>query len=121
MDNQEIRALKAELDQFTGSETIYQHIWKQYHYTEGVRYLARHAECYWLLDHIIFNQTLKILKDQPFQLWRITVYENQSAHITVEDGNKQKLTSFRLDYTDFPLKEFSLWLVNQTILLPREY
>lgn len=121
MDKQEIGRLKAELRQFSGSETFYRHTWRQYHYTEGVRHLAREAECYWLLDHIVFNQTLDVLKGQPFQVWKITVREDKSARIAVEDGNDNELTFFTLCFTDFPLEELTLWLVDRTILLPSEY
>lgn len=121
MNKQEQAALKAELRQFTGSESVYRHSWRQYHYTEGVRHLARQAESYWLLDHIVFNQTLAILKEQPFQVWTITVNGDHTARISVEDDNGNELTFFHLGFTDFPLEEFSLWLVDQTILLPSEY
>lgn len=121
MDRQELLTLKAELRQFTGSDICYKHSWMQYHYTEGVRYLARQAECYWLLDHIVFNQALDVLKNQPFQVWKITVHKDDSARIAVEDGNDKELTFFNLGYTDFPLEEFTLWLVDRTILLPSEY
>lgn len=121
MDQQEIATLKAALQQFTGSGSFYRHTWRQYHYTEGVRHLARQAECYWLLDHIVFNQSLDILKNQPFQAWKITVNKDNSARIAVEDGNDKELTFFHLGYTDFPLEQITLWLVDQTILLPSEY
>lgn len=121
MDKQEIGILKAELRQFMGGDTCYKHSWMQYVYTEGVRHLAIEAECYWLLDHIVFNQKMDVLKNQPFQVWKITVHEDNSARIAVEDGNDNELTFFNLGYTDFPLEEFTLWLVDQTILLPSEY
>ena len=122
MDKQELGAFKAELREFTGSETFYRHSFaRSYVYTEGVQYLARKAGAYWLLDYIVTNQVLDVLKDQPFQVWKITVHENQSARIAVEDGNDNELTFFHLDYTDFPLEEFTLWLVDKTLLLPSEY
>lgn len=122
MDKQEIGALKAELRQFIGSEVYYRHSFvRSYVYTEGVQHLARQAEAYWLIDHIITNQALDVLKGQPFQVWKITIHEDQSARISVEDGNGEELTFFNLGYTDFPLEEFTLWLVNQTLLLPSEY
>lgn len=122
MEKEEIGAFKAALRQFTGSDSFYRHaLARSYVYTEGVQYLAEKAGAYWLLDHIVFNQTLDVLKGQSFQHWKITVNEDQSARIAVEDGNDHELTFFLLGYTDFPLSEFSLWLVNETILLPSEY
>lgn len=122
MDRQDIAALKAELRQFTGSEQVfYNQPFRQYRYTEGVQYLAEKTGAYWLLDHIFANQMLDVLKCQPFQVWKITVNDDQSARISVEDGNDHELTFFLLGYTDFPLAEFSLWFIDETLLLPSEY
>lgn len=122
MDKQEIGAFKAALHQFTGSEVFYRHsLFRGYVYTEGVQYMAEKAGAYWLVDHILSNQVLAVLKDQPFQVWQIKVNEDESAGITVEDGNDMELTSFQIDYTDFPLEEMTLWLIDQTLLLPSEY
>lgn len=47
MDKREIKILQEELKQIPD--------------TEGTRYLARKAEGYRLLDHIVFNQKLEII------------------------------------------------------------
>lgn len=122
MDKRAAYALKAELRHFTGSETFYRHsLFRGFIYTEGVQYLAEKAGAYWLLDYIFGNQELAILKGQPFQVWKITVNEDESARISVEDGNDNELAVFPLHYSDFPLEAFTLWLVDKTLLLPSEY
>lgn len=122
MDKQETGAFKAELRYFTGSETIYRHgLFHGYVYTEGVQYLAERGGAYWLIDHILANQALAVLKGQPFQVWKMAVNDDESARIAVEDGNGHELTFFHLGYTDFPLEEMTLWLVDKTLLLPSEY
>jgi hypothetical protein len=111
-----------DLKYFTGSEEYYRNpLFKKFIYTEGVKYLAENAQAYWLIDYIFSYQTLKLLQTHPFQVWKIKVAENNTAIITVEDGNKQVLKTFKLDYTDFPLEEFSLWFIEGTLLLPSEY
>jgi hypothetical protein len=120
MDKQKAYALQRELQQFTGSETFYRHsLFRTFIYTEGVKYLAEQAQAYWLLDHIFAHQPE--LKGERFQVWKIAVCEQGTARITVEDGNDGELTSFDLAYTDFPLDEICLWLVDGTLLLPSEY
>ncbi len=122
MDKQEAYTLKRELQQFTGSETFYRNpLFSKFTYTEGVKFLAEKAGAYWLLDHIFIHHTLPALKGQHFQTWKIKAAENKTAIITVEDGNDNQLTSFPLPYTDFPLEEFTLWLVDNTLMLPSEY
>ena len=120
MDKQEIGALKNELRHFTGSEIFYRHsLFRGFVYTEGVQYLAKKAGAYWLLDHIFAHQPE--LKGERFQVWKITVNQDESARISVEDGNDAELAAYPLGYTDFPLEAFSLWLVDGTLMLPSEY
>lgn len=121
MDKQEAHHLTRELQHFTGSETFYRSpLFRGSIYTEGVKYLADKAGCYWLIDHIFSHQRLDALKGQSFQVWKIEV-ANESAEIVVEDGNDNALTRFRIIYTDFPLERFTLWLVDNTLMLPSEY
>lgn len=121
MDKQEAYNLTRELQQFTGSETFYRNpLFRGSIYTEGVKYLADKAGCYWLIDDIFAHQALAALKGQPFQVWKITV-QHHRAEIAVEDGNDTILKTFRISYTDFPLEAFTLWLVDNTLMLPSEY
>jgi hypothetical protein len=38
------------LDQFTGGDTYYVNPIGRLRYTEGIKYLADSADCYWLID-----------------------------------------------------------------------
>lgn len=113
--------LLADLKQFSGSEDFYFNLlFRKFKYTEGVQYLAQKAESYWLIDFIFSNQNHPILKTNEFQTWNIKVEKNK-AKITVEDGNHNKLKSFKIDFTDFPLEEITLWFISDTLMLPSEY
>ena len=121
MNQQEINTLKAELKQFTGSDNFYRNpLFKGYVQTEGVTHLAEQAEAYWLIDYILSYQLDPTLVVEPFQVWKMIV-QNNSAVVTVEDGNKNEIANLTIDYTDFPLEEITLWLVDKTLLLPSEY
>jgi len=114
--------LKAVLRHFTGSEQVfYNPMFPKFRYTEGVKYLAQEANCYWLLDYVFSNQTIKAISEQPFQVWKLKVAENRTATIIVEDGNYYTVKSFKLDYTDFPMDEIDLWFMERTLILPSEY
>lgn len=114
--------LKAELRHFTGSEQVfYNPMFPKFRYTEGVKYLAQEANCYWLLDYVFSNQAIKAISEQPFQVWKLKVAEDHTATIIVEDGNYNQVKSFKLDYTDFPLDEIDLWFIEGTLILPSEY
>lgn len=110
------------LDQFYGSDvSYYQPLYPKYRYTEGVKFLVEHAEAYWLLDYIFSNQLDEAIKAEEFQVWEITIHDDNSAVIRVEDGNKNEVKRYDLTFTDFPLKKYSLWFIGGTLLLPSEY
>ncbi|MCW5921432.1 MAG: hypothetical protein KIS77_03755 [Saprospiraceae bacterium] len=113
--------LQAELKNFTGSEQVfYNPLFRKFRYTEGVKYLAQEANCYWLLDYIFSNQHSKTLQQTPFQVWSLNAKDN-TATITVEDGNKNQVKFFKLEFTDFPLEQIDLWFIEGTLILPSEY
>lgn len=113
--------LLSELAYFTGTTQWYYHpLFKSFRYTDGIKYLAKEAECYWLLEHIFSNQMLPEIKSQEFQVWKILV-EDSKATIRVEDGNDNLIKEFKIPYTDFPLPEYTLWFVDSVLLLKSEY
>lgn len=124
--NTEATLTAQDLKQFTGSEHFYRHGLSRNHvYTEGVQILAERAQAYWLLDKIALHSSAKIAREE-FQVWKLTVNPNGSATLTTEDGNDNVLRTEKLSYTDFPLREITLWSVRNelngfTIMLPSEY
>ena len=121
MNKDEINTLKSELKQFSGGGEFYRNpLFRNYVYTEGVRHLAEQAGAYWLIDYILSNQLDQKLIAQPFQVWKMLV-QDDSAAVTVEDGNDNEIICFTIGYTDFPLEEITLWLIDKTLLLPSEY
>lgn len=115
--------LKSEdLAQFYGSESFYRNpLFKGFVYTEGVRHVAEAGGAYWLIDFILAHQFHSLFKTQSYQTWTLTVHEDSSNLIEVTDGNDNQLDQFTIDYTDFPLPEITLWLVDKTLMLPSEY
>lgn len=114
--------LQSELKQFTGSEQVfYNPLFPKFRYTDGIKYLAQEAKCYWLLDYIFSNQHNKALRETPFQVWKLSVAEDHTATVTVEDGNDNKVKNFKIEFTDFPLERIDLWFIEGTLILPSEY
>ncbi|MEZ5041542.1 MAG: hypothetical protein R2828_16740 [Saprospiraceae bacterium] len=117
-----VEKLKAELRQFSGTEQYYFNpLFPSFHYTDGVKYLAEQAGAYWLLYYIFSNQTKANLLEQAFQVWKLKVDEDASFKVTVEDGNDQVIDPFKIGFTDFPLDQFELWLIDKVLILPSEY
>jgi hypothetical protein len=111
-----------ELNQFTGSTILYKH-WLGLKYTEGIKYLADSANCYWLLDAIASHQTKQFLSNpklREFQIWHLQVKENSGILICEWDTNQEVLRQ-DIPYTDFPLADVKIYLVEKVLMLPSEY
>ena len=119
MDNP--NKLIQDLKQFTGTEQYYKNpAFPNYVYTDGVKYLAEKAGAYWLIDYIFIYQSELDLFDEPFQVWILKVTDSK-GEVIVEDGNKNRLKKYNLEFTDFPLPEIELWFTDRTLLLTSEY
>lgn len=98
--------------------------------TDGVKFLAESADCYWLLDVIGSHQpeALKTPALRDFQLWEVEVAEDKSCVVTckTDSGKKFKIKQ-EIGYTDFPLKNLKLYCNaggpqgTRVILLTSEY
>ncbi len=111
--------LEAELAHFHGTTGYYKNFTGLL-YTDGVKYLADHAECYWLIDLVGSYQPQ--LRDVPFQVWRIKVKDDDSALVTmVEDTGKPVKIKQEIPFTDFPLSEFEFFCIDKVMLLKSEY
>jgi hypothetical protein len=103
------------LNGFTGTEHYYKHFTSS-KYTDGVRYLAINANCYWLLD-AIFSYKRK----EPFQVWKLAVKDSKATLTMQEDTNQPILVRQDIDFTDFLLDNIELWLIDGVLILPSEY
>ena len=121
MNKEQVDNLKYHINNYGGADVFYRNqLFRGYVYTEGVKYMAEQASAYWLIDYILSQQIDPELRVHPFQTWKMVV-QDDSAAVTVEDGNDNEITSFTIAYTNFPLEEITLWLVDKTLLLPSEY
>ena len=109
----------SELNQFSGTENWYRH-WLGILYTDGVKYLAEKANAYWLIDAVASYQNG--LKDVPFQSWTLTVKEDHSAVLQMQEDSDvpAKIEQF-IEYSDFPLDHIRLYFIDGVLLLPSEY
>ena len=111
-----------DLAQFTGT-TCYYRISTQHLLTDGTQYLAEQAGCYWIMDAVSSHVT-EIGTVDWFVVVRIEV-ENHQAVMRYLDGNGRELVRQAIPYTDFPLRNLTLYAVWDTqhwvVMLPREY
>lgn len=99
--------LELELKQFIGTEHYYS-VRRDLMATDGVKYLAEKAECFWLLD-VYWSHLLGIDHiANPFTVLKMTV-QNGAAYVVIEDGNDNLLAQQFVEYTDFPLASITLY------------
>jgi hypothetical protein len=125
MQTEEIKdktaGLKAGLAMHTGSETCYRHWTGTMRFTDGVKFLCDEAGAYWLIDNIAWSSMKAEVRAEEFVLWKLQVQADKSAILIADDGNSRELLRQTVPWTDFPLEEISLYLTDNTLLLPGEY
>ena len=111
--------LERELTQFIGTHRYYRNFTGLL-ITDGIKYLADKAGAHWLIDLVGSYQPA--LRQVPFQVWEIKVRDDNSALVTmVEDTGEPIKVRQQIPFTDFPLKEFSFYCIDNVMLLKSEY
>ena len=88
--------------------------------TDGVLALAEAAGCFWLLGIIGSYQDKREL-DKEFQVWTLAVNTEDHGAVVRGSNDTKLIVEQQVPYTDFPLGEIKLYLMDGVILLPSEY
>ena len=125
--NDKVNKIKAELQQFIGTEYLFKLPLIGTVYTDGLQYLAFEANCFWLITDAsviaksLSNRSSFITIDFK-RLSEKEQFEKQcEAIINYSDGNDKIFETHRYNVTDFPLDELRLFFVDNTLMLPSEY
>ena len=119
----EANALYAQLKEFTGSTALHRHWLPNFHYTEGVRFLAERTRCYWLIDLIAILQ-LRAWRDawlRQFQLWELFVKKDGSAILACSRDSEDVAFREVIKATDFPIAYVHLYVEGGVLMLPSEH
>lgn len=111
--------LREGLEAFHGTDNIYSHWTHKVQYTDGVKWLADRAGAHWLIDAIASWQLRPEVKAEEFQSWKLRRIDG-GAVLTCDDGNGRIVARQEIEFTDFPLPEFTLWCEFGTVMLPSE-
>lgn len=122
MQKDEVLELKANLEMFIGSEDYHWHRMGQFSFTDGVKYLADKAQCYWLIDIVGSYLIDSKIRELPFQVWELKVNEDSSAKVTMrEDTDLPVVVEQEIPFTDFPLDGIKLYFTQGILMLVTEY
>jgi len=115
----------ADLPQFYGTEHYYtwSALFPNFVMTDGVRYLANAADCYWLLNAIASHRSS--YRDEEFVVAKFSKLAMGGWELDLSDGNDNGIASQTIGYSDFPLDEITLYVIPQgdlwVVLLTSEY
>ena len=101
-----------QLSYFNGTAKYYR-ISRRHLLTDGTKYLAEEAECFWMMDAIA-SHLIEIDTEDWFVQVRVTVNGNRATMI-YEDGNGSEHARQDIPYTDFPMHAISLSLTSEFI------
>jgi hypothetical protein len=120
---QSAEQLIGNLGQFIGTEHYYR-LLPTFVVTDGLKYLMDEAECYWLGQLYGLHLVAVDVQDNPLTVLKFQ-RKGRGGIVRIEDGNGQSLVTQALDYTDFPLDQFSLYAcwdgARWVGMLPSEY
>ena len=98
-----------QLAQFTGTERYYR-LYPKVVLTDGTKYLADAAGCYWLMDLYASHLASVDPELESFTCLKLSK-KGSGAEIEIEDGNTHALAKQHVEYTDFPLDTFVFYAV----------
>lgn len=122
-----VNEIKEGLQHFHGTEMFYQIPLLRTRFTDGLKYLANVADCFWLITDIsviaksLINRSEFITIDFKRLSEEKQDFTGYEAEIIYTDGNDNILEKHGYRATDFPLDELRLFFVNDTLMLPSEY
>ena len=123
----QVNEIKEGLQHFHGSEMFYQIPLIRTRFTNGLKYLANVAECFWLITDVsviaksLLNRSHFITIDFKRLSEEEQDYTGYEAEIIYGDGNGNIFETHRYNFTDFPLDELRLYFVDNTLMLTSEY
>ncbi|CAG2533621.1 DUF6876 family protein [Mesonia ostreae] len=123
----QVNEIKEGLQHFHGSEMFYQIPLIRTRFTNGLKYLANVAECFWLITDVsviaksLLNRSHFITIDFKRLSEEEQDYTGYEAEIIYSDGNGNIFEIHRYNFTDFPLDELRLYFVDNTLMLTSEY
>jgi len=106
------------LRHFTG--TVDYHRYYTLFLTDGVIWLAEHAECFWLIS-VIWSIQPRLAEHEYMVTCTLTVRENYSAVFTATGDGDVELYRQEIPITDFPLPSIKLYYADNVVMLPYEY
>jgi len=88
----------------------------------GCKFLLDNCDSSFLFDLILKSQELRILRDEPFQIWRLLQLSKDMSWILSCSSSSVKKPLFihSIPFTSFLLQEITIWVIQKAAILPQE-
>lgn len=120
-----------DTSQFYGTEAYHKVSHLPYVLTDGAKYIADKAGAYWLMDAIASHVLITpAIWESQFAVATLDVdRKDNTATLTIDDGDGRVLARQEIEYTDYPEDQRQLYLCYQpggtefdwVLMLPSEY
>jgi len=118
-----IQTISSGLANFYGTE--HYHRWSvlfPHVLTDGANFLAEKAQCFWWMDMIVSHMPQG---KETFCVAKLERKQGNSFTFTLTDGNYKVLATQEIEYSDFPLDSYELFVQYSNdrwfIMLKSEY
>ena len=113
---------QTQLSYFTGTEKCYR-ISRRYLLTDGTKYLAEEAKCFWMMDAIVSHLSEIATEDWVVQV-RVNVNGNRATMI-YEDGSGSEHARQEIPFINFTMQSITLYSCwygeHWVIMMPSEF
>ena len=118
--------IREELKQFHGTQEYHKHLFpgkSPILLTDGCKYIRDACKAYWLFDAILSYQCEQRLRGVNFQVWELRqLRKDLTWQLTCrEDTGKKPLIRQSIEFSDFPIDNIKIWVIDRVALLPSEY
>lgn len=120
--------VRGALAHCTGGDEMHRHWTRRLNYTDGVLFMAERCGAHWLVDAIASHQSPRVVRAcEGMQFWTLKYHPaegRKAEHWTLtcrRDSGEPAIVCQKIEYSDFPLPEFVLWVEGDVLLLPSEH
>ena len=118
--------IRRALREFRGTEKYYKHFFpgkSPILLTDGCNFIRERMNAFWIFDAILSYQCEKILIHVNFQIWELRQSKKDLSWLLTcrEDSDKKPLITQNIEFSDFPIPEIKIWVIDKVALLPSEY
>lgn len=124
--NMDATTIKNDLAEFRGTTTYHKHLLPgntPLLITDGCNFIREQCKAFWLFDAILSYQCHSSVKSLSFQIWRLVQMKGDMSWelMCYEDIHLEPIITQKIEYSDFPLEEIKIWVIDGVALLPSEY